>query len=466
MRSFVRDIPPLIAFALATATASAHTMRPVAREIGVAPGDPARVVVFTEAAGILASRDSGRSFDFVCSQSYAVDPYAQGVPEAAVLDGGGIAVAARAAGLRVTRDDGCQFDRPPEFDGKDVVDVATPDGKDLYVLATERFDALAVTTILRSTDGGASFAPSGAPDTDAVASDLLVGDGGGSFYVLERDSQSAEARLQRSTDGGKTFKALSIPWSGTDATGRLAGIWSKDARVFFLTTNRALSPIDAEHALYFTADGGESFARLTAGDGRIVGPAFSPDGSRVAYGGLSGIVQADVAELVAEGSSAFHSVSSEAALALAWDAGGLLVGTSLSILGRVPLGGADAGGIRTVLDVCGLVPKTCASGTTATQCGSAPHVTAELAALAICRGPSDAGPPGEEPMTTPPPPPGPSLDAGPRGADAGPAVPRPDSGCSMGKGREAAELTALFLAGALSTIAFRRGATGRRRSHI
>jgi hypothetical protein len=447
-----------------TGTAEAHSMRPVARDILVAHDDPRRVVALAEAAGVLASSDGATTFEFICSQSYAVDPYVEGVPEAALLNGGGLAIAAGTAGLRVTRDDGCQFSRPSDFDGKTVVDVTSPDGASLYVLSTEHFDALAVTSIVRSSDGGQTFTPVGAPSADAVASDLLVDASGKVFYVLERDGQTATSRLERSTDGGESFVAVPLPWTGADVRAHLVALWPEDARVFFVTTSRALPPTGEEYALYVTTDAGASFTRLATSNGRIVGPAFSPDRTEVAYGGYFGVVEADMADLLTSPVDATHPIMSGIALALGWDARGIIIGSGETILARVS---RDTKARATsVLDICGLVPKTCAAGTTATQCGSSPHVTAELAALDLCRERPDAGAPVADSGSPPPPsPPSGNPDAGAPGADSGPSIAtRSDSsGCAVRPARGREGSAGLVLCGLLVLEARRRASAGRRR---
>jgi hypothetical protein len=118
--------------------------------------------------------------------------------------------------------------------------------------------------------------------------------------------------LMVSTDGGATFATRDIP--GTDGS-REAYVAATDP----VRVDRLYLRIDAdaETQILATSDAGQNFEELFGGSGTLPGFALSPDGSRLAVAGPSGVWVGNADS----GPLAFRSTTN--ASCLAWTAEGL-----------------------------------------------------------------------------------------------------------------------------------------------
>jgi hypothetical protein len=472
---------------LAAAPASAHTQFPVVRDIQFQPGDPERIVAVAEAAGIFASSDAGRTWTFVCAQSFAVDPYFSGIAPSVVLKDGVIAVAGGTAGLRLSADDGCNFTRPSDFDGKNVIDVASRGGSELFVLTSEQFDADFVTSILVSKDGGTSFGAAIRPPGNAIPSDLAVAPSDGTLYVVTRPLDTDTLALLRSLDAGLTWKTVTLPpLQSPIASARVMAVDPKNPAIVFVQTSDTTDGDVAEYGLWVTSTGGATWTRLLSTPLAIAGPTYSPDGARIAFGGSMGVYRGHAADVVRDGLNGASLVIDTPVFGLGWSESGLFAGgndTLIEDVDRFAIGvdRGDAGAFAPVLDLCDLKARQCPMGSTLSQCGNQTHVLSEVIDLPVCTQPRTSGdggkaPPSEGPSAKPgedaveaglppapgaPPRPG-EHDAGTSPAD-GPTPPHDSSACSVSFVGASGETPWLpGIVGALALLLGRRGGRAER----
>jgi hypothetical protein len=429
--------------------ASAHSQIPLVRDIQFVPGDPSRIIVVSEAAGLFTSSDTGRTWSFVCSQSYAIDPYSEGVPPVALLEGGVIAVATGTNGLRLSADGGCNFLRSSDFDGASVVDAVSSDGASLHVLSYERFDEQFETSVRVSRDAGKTFEIEGIAQRAGIPVDLaLASNSPDTRYVLERRLDPQSWTLRVSADGGNTWAARELPAvDGAITRARIAAVDPEDPAVLYVSITHAVagSP-EIEHTLWMSSTAGDAWGFLLASDTAIVGPVYDVTHTTVAFGSGGGVYRAGTGDLAAGGLDGAKYISEKPVFALAWSASGLYAGTNSYVLEpldqfSVGVTKGDSGTFASVLSLCDLTPLSCAAtASTGTQCGPSPHVLAEIRSSPICEPPGDAGAPAPPPSSAPdsgvpPRPTAPPPEGAPEASDASAApaeVVRRDSGCSAG----------------------------------
>jgi hypothetical protein len=425
--------------------AFAHSQIPLVRDIQFVPDDPSRIVVVSEAAGLFTSSDTGRTWSFVCSESYAIDPYFEGVPPVAVLEGGVIAVATGTNGLRLSADGGCNFLRSGDFDGASVVDAVSRDGASLHVLSYERFDEQFETSIRVSRDAGKTFALEGIARRGGIPVDLaLASSSPDTRYVLERRLDPESWTLTVSADRGNTWSARELPAvDGTITRARIAAVDPEDPAVLYVSITHAVAGFpEIEHTLWMSSTAGDAWGFLHASDTAIVGPVYDVTHTTVAFGSGGGVYRGDTRTLAAGGPDGATYISEKPVFALAWSASGLYAGTNNYVLEpldqfSVGVTKGDSGTFAAVLSLCDLTPLSCAAtASTATQCGPSPHVLEEIRSSPICEPPGDARAPAPPPSSAadsgvrPPP-----TEGGPEASDAGTtpaAAVRHDSGCSAG----------------------------------
>jgi hypothetical protein len=208
-------------------------------------------------------------------------------------------------------------------------------------------------------------------------------------------SRSNTGHLLVSSDRGVTWESKSIPDTSFDAIPYLAAVHPRDpAKIFVRIDGRIFSDVDglfhAHDAVLYSADAGDTWTELQRAEGKALGFALSPDGSRLLVGfGSDGALAVDEAALGAFASSteqfAFTRLVEGSVTCLAWTERGVYVCTPQSKAGRelafspsTSLG-PDGAEFRTLLrlpEVKG--PLSCCDAKAATVCKEAWSTTCSL----------------------------------------------------------------------------------------
>ena len=170
-------------------------------------------------------------------------------------------------------------------DGRTVAFVSTRDGVPaIYLLALDRRDE----PPLRVRTKGSAGAPAWSPDGARLAF-VCQRDGQADICVVGRDG--SDERLVVASPSGSTDRAQRL----TDATA--AGkdpAWSPDGTRIAFASNR-----DGKHELYVMRSDGGELERLTKNDDNDERPSWSPDGMKLAFmrehAGVTDIYTIDVA---------------------------------------------------------------------------------------------------------------------------------------------------------------------------
>jgi hypothetical protein len=298
---------------------------PAANQLVTRPGDPSSLLV-RATFGLLVSADSGAHFDWVCEQAVGLDPGADQDPPIALL-GNGFPLVAPFDGVRRSTDGGCSFEAAATVDPAErVIDVAVDPGAPARGVAVTWHPTTHVTTVYETTDGGASWQVRGTtPGTDAIPVTLDLSPAMPS-RILVSGAASVAGKLAgvvaRSDDDGATWERFTIPFDGDSAL-YLAALDPADAGRVYARTTRTLGD-----RLLVSDDGGATFTEALRTDGRLLGFALAPDGSRVAVGGPTlGVQIADRTALQ------FSKQSEIAVTCLSWSGQGLLACGSMDSAG-------------------------------------------------------------------------------------------------------------------------------------
>src|SRR5579859_5041842 len=281
MRASLSFVTPFVVVLAATA-ARANGRYPQANHIVFEPADPSHLVA-TTTFGLLESHDRGATFAWRCETALGV---MADDDEIAAITAGKTTAVVVTKGL-VTTADGCSFRRVPELDGKYVADVALSRGAphELFVFHTDISPSgTLLSEILHSVDDGQAWQVVGSPlDTNFLPLTIDVAPSLPTRVYLTARLGFADryaSVLLRSDDGGKTFASTPIPGTMDQRQAYIAAVNPVDADRLFVRVDDAPSTI-----LYSTIDGGKTFQKRFTGVDQLLGFAISPDGTRVAFGG-------------------------------------------------------------------------------------------------------------------------------------------------------------------------------------
>lgn len=247
------------------------------------PVVPSHMVVSTT-FGLLESRDGGKNFLWRCEPAIGVFDQQDLM---VAITASGATVTTRASGVAVTSD-GCAFDRPSEIAEKTIVDLTLFRSKP-HALAAISMDPRLdgggyVSQVVRSEDDGRTWMPLGSPlpsDLFPFTIDAAPGDAS-RLYVTGSlgGSKQFSSALLRSNDGGLTFASADIPETGQHHVAYIAAVHPTDPDRVYV---RVFDP--AGTAIWLTPDGGSTFRKIFTGTDQLFGFALSPDGTEMAFGG-------------------------------------------------------------------------------------------------------------------------------------------------------------------------------------
>jgi hypothetical protein len=395
--------PWVAAACVAAPPAFANGRYPASNALVFAPGDPDTVLIRTT-FGVLVSRDSGASWDWLCEDALGVPAGAVEDPSLAATAGGAL-VAGTAEGLDVSADLGCDWravgdpSAPPLV--RDLTIRANAPHAVLALTSTVRPDAGAgggagyLTQVWESVDDGAHWVVDGAPiDPTAVPTSLEVAASDPRrIYVsaYRGDGPTRSASIFVSADQGAHWTERPVPIDpNTEAAALIAAVDPANADLVYVRTQ-------GRSRLLVTSDGGGTYVTALTLSGPMLGFALTPDGSRVYAGGPQDGV------FVAKGGNApsFVRASDLAVECLAARGASELWACAPQSAGFFAARSTDDGArFEPVLLLDGVrAPIACATGSTASQCTGSTF-SQLCATLPGCGGQAPADPPPIAPFDT------------------------------------------------------------------
>jgi hypothetical protein len=333
-----RLLPALAAFALGSscATARANGRFPRAERLIEDPTDPNRLTL-AATFGLLTTVDRGLHWYFVCEGSFAGSDSYVGDPIFDLSASGAQLVGVQTA-LNVSRDQGCSWstalggptDSVPDF----TVRRQTPGG--ILALRAVLVDGSVVVRVEESTDDGASWNPVGAPPPLFGAFTIDFAPSSPDTFYVSGTSSAGAGRVAVSTDHGATWTASDLPSSPFQELPYIAAIHPSDPKKVYVRTDAwdtSSGVSQAEDALLYSEDGGQTWRELYRTGAKLLGFALSPDASTalLGYGNPhdpDGQIDDSVTGVYvggAAGSSAFTRVSAASITGLSWTKTGIYV---------------------------------------------------------------------------------------------------------------------------------------------
>lgn len=277
-----------LSVALASRDARANGRFPASNAMVFSPSDP-KTVYARVTFGLLASRDAGRSWRWVCERAIG---YASQEDPTYVVTPKGTIVAGLFEGLRVSRDGGCSWDGVDTGGTKSFVDVTMRADGTVYALSSS-YDGSGAdggmrfrTQIWISTDDARTFTKLGPPiDPGLLAESMEIAEGDPArFYVSAVRGSEPPRRgvLLASTDRGATFVERAVPTEAHEIAPFIAAVDpARPGRVYL----RTAGPPDKDTHLLVTDDAGKAFRALVTAKGPLHGFALGKGGDLVFAGG-------------------------------------------------------------------------------------------------------------------------------------------------------------------------------------
>jgi photosystem II stability/assembly factor-like uncharacterized protein len=322
--------------------------------------------------GLLHTDDRGKNWYYVCESAFSGQDNFSGDPLLAAFDESNLFVYAQPT-LNVSRDHACTWSSVLGGTDATVIDFTFSRGIPNRILALLYSSASAaaesVFSISESTDNGASFqrlAPS-LPLASRLTIDVAPSDRN-RIYVSGQDA-SGNGAILVSRDHGVSWSNYSLPTSDPPY---IAGVHPSDSDKLFVRTdvwrygtvgqNGEIERI-ANDALYYSSDGGKTWTEILREQSKMLGFAWSPDGSHVLAGygnpgGDNGIgtpyvnPQANGLYVSPIDTFAFSKAGSQSVTGLRWTSTGIYVCASETEVGY-SLGFAES---TDALGTGGLVP--------------------------------------------------------------------------------------------------------------
>lgn len=266
-----------LAATLASPLLHANGRFPTAGHLLVGPGEADGSFVLRTTFGLALSTDRGARWSWVCEE--ALGAVGEFDPTTALASDGAITLGLP-DGLRVSTADRCGWGVPSGSVAR-VLDVTQSATGEVLLAAAGVFvdGATPYSVVLRSSDGGRRWSLAARLDRFFVETVDLAPRDPTRVYV---SGTNAEARptILRSNDGGDSFApvAAALP---PNATPYLAAVSRTNPDRLWVRTTEGLGS-----ALYRSDDGGGSLTRLAASAAPMTGFAVSDDDRRVWWGTL------------------------------------------------------------------------------------------------------------------------------------------------------------------------------------
>jgi len=263
--------------------AQAHGRFPQITHLDAAP-DGAGELTVTATFGLLTGDENGR-FDWLCREVLGATETEDPI---FVRMGDGSLLGATFHGLERSTDGGCSWQTPAGApDGGIFIDISRDPSDPMVALAVTSAGGQ-TNTVYRTTDGGATFAPTGDPVAEVLFERVRVAPSDGSRIYLSGATPAAagSARaiwIYRSDDGGIGFTAQ--PVAGYDGARnlRLLAVDPADPDHLWARVVRDETMAGSSDALVTSHDGGLTFETLLT-MANLGGFALSADGSQAWVG--------------------------------------------------------------------------------------------------------------------------------------------------------------------------------------
>lgn len=367
----------IVSFAL---SASANGRFPRSQQLIETPGDPTRLILRTT-FGILLSVDAGDSWRVICEGSVG---YGGMVDPAIGVTADGTLLAGVFGGLRVSRDDGCQFEFAQPGPTNVVADVTVEKqdtSKSLVLISEGLGQGRFQNELWESVDAGRTWNQRASALGDRFLGLTLdpAPSNPDRLYVSGQGEQGGE--FLRSEDRGGTWESVPVPNTEAQASPFIGAVHPANADMVFVRVsgfeNRGNDKL-ANDALLVTTDGGDSFMEVHRRPAKMMGFALHPDGSEVliGYGNpIDGtVVEAEALGIWKASTSdfVFEKIFDGSTTCLTWSPRGLYVcasqfssGFELGFANGADFTLQDVGAVRTIMqlsDAEGVVE--CPLGTT------------------------------------------------------------------------------------------------------
>jgi hypothetical protein len=283
----------LLVSLLVHSQASANGRFPRAQQLLEDPRDPRRLILGAT-YGLLVTTDRGASWRYVCEAAYGERDLSVDALTALSVDGA--LLAGIYSGISRAARDACDFRRTLGRNNREAVpdfalSVSVP-GRILAIMVAIPEDAETYSQLYRSDDDARTWQPLGVrlPQVMRIPLTIDVAPSDANRIYLSGLGADDVGVLLRSSDGGESFDSLSIPTDGARSEyPYIAAIDADDPdRLYVRTDFWQYDPesrsATARDALLYSEDAGASFSELARANGKLLGFAFSPDGSELLLG--------------------------------------------------------------------------------------------------------------------------------------------------------------------------------------
>jgi hypothetical protein len=407
----------LLMLAFAT-PARANGRYPASTQLVVMPGAPSTLVM-RMTFGLLVSKDSGATWDFVCER--AIGYGSQNEDPMIGLTSNGSILAGTFEGLPVSPDTGCNWSFASGGPaGQVIIDlVVRPDNPHAALAMTSSYIGeggvdLYRTQLYATADDGATWASYGSALDPTVLSATVevAATDPKRVYITGTRGQGATrtASVFVSTDPAMPWVEHSVPINPTNEEGAyLAAVDPASADFIYVRTGPSANVPTAPSGqttvlpsrLLVSMDAGVTFKVAFAATGPMFGFALSPDGSKVFVGGPQ-----DGVQLASKTNLMFAQQSSQAVQCLA-TSGTTLYACSNQGAGFIVGASQDDGKTFTPLLalLCGIRgPLSCPAAAPTSSCGPDWETLRDLTFLCPDAGAPPPGDAGGDAGAPPPPP--------------------------------------------------------------
>ena len=256
------------------------------------PSNPNHLIL-AATYGLVTTTDRGQHWFHICEADFAADGTYQGDPLLELVSGGAWLVDVQSQIRRSA--DGCAWKSTFGSSGatnQNVNDlaVASPARTTIVGVVTSVGDGGTSIGLQQSDDAGMTWHPVGSPlPLSTVATIDLDPSDPTHIYAsgLLPAKAGAGGALLKSTDHGATWTSTPIPNTDADNVPYIAAIGTSNE--IFVRTDSFILPDgaceeSANDALLYSKDGGASWSELLRESAKLLGFAFSPDGSTILAG--------------------------------------------------------------------------------------------------------------------------------------------------------------------------------------
>lgn len=391
-----------LAVLLVSTTALANGRFPRAQRLQQDESEPSRLALYGT-YGLVTSTDAGQSWSYVCEA--ATGPFAGEAPLLELLGGGRIVLSSE-VGLRSATFPACDWAGLLEPVLPDTVQDITRDpmnASGLLALLSQPDVSVGYRSALsRSDDAGATWSESVTVPGEVLAQPLTVDVARArpERLYLSGLNDAAQGVVARSDDAGETWQSFPLGGLRASELPYLAEIDAREADRVFVRTD-VLEDFDGrlqpDDALFFSANGGESFTRVVSRRSKLLGFAISPDGETILLGygdpvlfaytvdpAQSGLYRLRTADLLANPATAASKLTkifAGSVTCLRWTEQGLYAclaqaeqGFELGRADDAEFSLSDQQPFTPLLDLRALTPLGCDAESSAAKCWSDPNL--------------------------------------------------------------------------------------------